>query len=287
MSTVIDPGAGVSTPAAPPAAPGSGVPASPANGSVPASPAGSPVIDWKTAPEQLRTQYETTKAEAERLRAENERWGKLGDFNSVSQSQQAFQQKLTQATQLGATLGFTEQQIRDAMAEDPKGTLTYLLQESQKPSYREQQDIDRRIKEGIDTHTKPIREQFEAQANERANSLYQAERDRLFKSEFSDGLPDENRDELFDILLQSLNADGHAVDRIRQGGQVSDVKRHFEQAKTIFLKRHNSYIAHERGKGQPKPGSRRTDDDQANVKYADRKLSSMFGGGTVKDLLSI
>ena len=236
---------------------------------------------------QLREQYETTKAEAERFKSEAERWSKLGDYEQVSQLHGTFSQRLTQAVEAGRTLGFNEQQIREAMMEDPKGTLAYLQQEAAKPATLSQQEIDRRIREGIDSNIKPIREQFEAQANDKANGLYEAERDRLFKSEFTDGLPDENREELFEILDGLFAQDQAALSRLKFQGQTSDIKRHLEAAKTVFLKRHNAYIGHERGKGQPKDGKfRRNEDVQAGTKFSDRKLSPNFGGGTVKDMLN-
>lgn len=254
MSRVLEPAASGS--AASPAAPSSqAVPASPADGSAAAPPA-APVVNWETAPQQLRTEYENQKAETVRLKAEAERWSKLGDYDQVSKFHGTFNERVTQAIPLGRALGFTEQQVRDAMQDDPKGTMLYLQQQHQKPEVQNAEAERKRIEELVDARVKPINERFDATINREANVLYEGERDRLYKTEFPDGLPPENQEELFEILDGLISADSKALSRLKFEHQVSDVARHMAQAKTVLMKRHNAYIAHERDRSAPKiPGT--------------------------------
>lgn len=272
-----------SPPAAPPAAPG--VTAPPAEGSVVVPPATPPAITWDTAPQALRAEYENQKAEAARLKAENEQWQKVGDREQVSQFYGTFSQKLTQATAMGKALGYTDDKIREAMMEDPAKTLAYLQQEYAKPASASHEDLDNRLKSMVEERVKPLQERFDETVNREANARYEGERDRLYKTEFADGLPDENREELFEILDGLIAGDAAALTRLKYQNQTSDVARHMTQAKTIFLKRHNAYIGHERGHGgapPPKPGA---PPNSETGKFSERKLSGKFGGGTVGDFI--
>lgn len=272
--------------AAPPAAAGTGSPAAPpAAGSAAAPPAAPPVIDWATAPQQLRTEYENQKAEAARLKAEGEKWGKLGDYDQVSQLHTSFNQRLSTAMTQGKALGYTEESIRAAMLEDPKGTLARLQTEYAAPAQTTQAEIDRRVREMLESEVKPIKERMDATVTNEAQSLYETERDRLYKAEFGDGLPDANKEELFEILDALVSADQAALTRLKFHKQTSDIARHMTEAKTVFFKRHNEYIAHERKRtgGNPPPGKPKDGGGNGSEGYGGKSLKI---GGTVKDFIA-
>ncbi len=284
MSKVLDQAAPATD--ASPASAGTGVTAPPADGSAAASPAASPVISWETAPEKLRTEYEQQKAEAARLAAENGNWKKLGDYERVNQLHSAYEAKVQQVLPMGRSLGYTEQQIRQAMLEDPKGTAAYLQQEYSKPTTETRAEQERRLESLVNDRVKPIQERFDETINREANARYEGERDRLFKTEFVDGLPDDNREEFFEILDGLVANDPAALQRLKFQNQVSDVARHMAQAKTIFMKRHTAYIAHERGRGStPPPTAPGTPPAKTNGKFSERKISGKLGGGTVGDFI--
>lgn len=242
--------------AASPAAPGSGVSAPPAGGSAAAPPAAPAAVSWETAPEQLRTAYQTTKAELDRIKAESDRWKGLGDYERVSAASQAFETKvLGHAISLGKTAGYTEDSVREAMLKDPVGTFNFLQQKAAEPDNAAREAESQRLRDIANESIKPIREEWDQAKTDKAVSLYDGEFDRLFKAEFADGLPDENREELKEIIDSLMNADPAALQRLKFQGQVSDVAKHFAQAKTVFTKRHQAYIGHERkGQGPPNGG---------------------------------
>lgn len=267
----------------PQASPGVSAPPADVPGSAAAPPAASPVISWETAPKELRSQYETTKAEAERLKAEQEQWGKLGDREQVSKVYGAHSERLAKATDMGKSLGYTEQQIRDAMMDDPKGTLAFLQQEYTKPAPTTREALDKQLKEMLEAEVKPIRERMDETVNREANALYESERDRLYKAEFADGLPDENREELFEILDSMISSDQAALARLKFQKQTSDIARHMTAAKALLVKRHNAYIGHERKRSGGDPPPPKPGEGKPNGKALDVKLSS---GVKVRDLLA-
>jgi hypothetical protein len=268
--SAVEPGGGSPPPQAAPA-----VSAPPAgNGSAAAPPAASP--DQSEGFKQLRGQYETTKAE-------RDRWAGLGNYDDVSKVYQAHSQRISKAVEMGKALGYEEARIRQAMEDDPKGTIDFLNQKFQQPTQTSREDMNRQLKEMLEAEVKPIRQQLDDRANQDAENLYHGERDRLLKSEFPDGLPDSAREMLFEILDSLVSQDSAALGRLKFQKQTSDVARHFATAKTTLLKRFNDYEGFQR-KREPIPGGKKADPNEG-VKYSDRKISSAFGGGTVKDLI--
>lgn len=273
MEIVVDPST-VAPPADSSSAATTGVTAPPAEGSVAAPPATS--IEENPGFKQLRSQYETTKAEADR-------WKKLGDYDRISQFHSTHEGKVQQVMPMGRSLGYSEEQIRAAMLEDPKGTAAYLQQEYQKPSGETREQQEKRLESLVNDRVKPIQERFEETINREANTRYEGERERLFKAEFADGLPDDNKEEFFEILDSLVASDPAALQRLKFQNQVSDVARHAAQAKTIFMKRHTSYIAHESGRSKNPPvmNVKKVPADPKNVPWKSRKLSD---GSTLESI---
>lgn len=252
----VDPGAGVSANGGSPSPSGSGSPAaSPAApGSAAPSPGARPVISWETAPAQLRTEYENQKLEAARHKAEAERWQKLGDYDSVSKVHETFTGKLlAEALTMGKALGYTDEQVRESMLKNPRGTLDWLQQKHADPNVQAQQAEEQRLQALIDKRVQPINDRYDATMNRDAESLYEGERARLFKEDFAKGLPDENRDELFELLDARVAGDPQALQDLKFGKQTAAIAKHWKDAKDIFLKRHNAYSSHERGAGGTPP----------------------------------
>lgn len=276
METVVEPV--VAPPAESTPAAATGVTAPPAEGSVAAPPAAS--IEDNVGFKQLRSQYETTKAELDR-------WKTLGDPDEAHNAHDVFAPHLTNALKMGQALGYTADQVREAMKQDLPKTLAYLQQEYAKPPAESHEAIDKRVQSIVDEKVKPLQQRFDETLNREAQGRYEMERDRLYKTEFADGLPDDNKEELFEIFDALFTRDAEALRRLKFENQTSDVAKHLAQAKVIFMKRHNSYIAHERGKAvpPPKPGQQTPPADDSG-KFAGRKLSSKFGGGTVKDFIA-
>lgn len=281
----FDPAAPVNSPAvtpAPPAGPGAqNTPAdngaSPAPGSAAPSPGASPQDSPNIR--QLREQYET-------LKGQHEPWQRLNAKpEEVQQRLAVFQNIEREALELGEQLGYDAAEVKEFLGKDPVQVLAHLRQQAQsaQPKTLSPQELKKQLDRLVEDRLKPITEREEARLVKEAAFKFDGEFDRLFKDNFKDGLPDEAREAIYEMVGQMVGDDAAACKRLKFEGQVSDVAKYFDQAKTRFLKVMNSYVQHERkrtGTGDPqvpngqKPSSTRMD----------AKLST---GQTVKELFNI
>lgn len=235
-------------PAAPPAAPA--VPPSPGTGSAAVPPAAS--LEDNVGFKNLREQYEQTKREADQ-------WKSLGNYDDVAQAHKTYGETLKNAIKLGASLGYSETEIRESMVKNAFQTAAFLRQEAEKrqPQAINRLDVEKQLKTLVDESLKPYTQRQEDTLNREATGRYDGEFDRLVKSDFADGLPPECREVLYEMVSDSIAADAAALSRLKYNNQVSDVARHFADTKTKFLKMMNSYIAHERERtaGTPPAGT--------------------------------
>ena len=268
----------VATPPAPPAAPAT-PPAVPA-----APPAVDRAADSSTASQdsvglrQLREQYEG-------LKSKYEPWEKLGAKpEEVSSRLPIIQKMWTEALDLGQKLGYDQKEVEDFLGKDPVQVLAYLRQQAQT---RESQPLDAKtIKSELDRmvseRLKPITERENDRMNKEAEFRFEGEFDRLYKDNFKDGLPDEAKEALYEMVGQLVGEDDEAIKRLKFEGKLSDVAKHFETAKTRLLKVVTAMSAHERkraGLNPPAPGT----PPEKPASKLDAKLS---GGYTVRELMA-
>lgn len=227
-----EPGAGAGAPAAgSPPVDGSGGTAGspPAGGSAasPAAPAAQPI-------DQLRQAYETTKTELARWKALN------ADPEAVGKSHQSFSKITEEASTLGGKHGYQAEEIAEAMAKDPVGTLNFLRRKeaeargSDRPLTRQEaeQIADRRAQDAL----RPFQQERETRMDHEAEQRYDGEFDRQFKTSFPKGLPDSCKEALQGLAwsLVTENKDGFGA--LRAKGDLSTVAPAFESAKKTLLK---------------------------------------------------
>lgn len=237
--SAVEPGGGSPPPPAPTpsAVPG----ASPAPGSSVAPPATSPGNDGNVR--QLREQYETTKQKLEP-------WERLGfKPEDAQRSHQTYTKIVTEVTNLGTQLGYTSEEIQQAMETDPAGTLAALRQmakqpESDKPLTRAEIErlADQRAKDAL----KPFQQEREQRLDKEAETRFDGEFDRQFKTSFPNGLPDSSREALSGLAWQLVSDNKEGYGALRAKGDVASIAAAFNQAKTTLLKILSDYGEHEK-----------------------------------------
>lgn len=227
------------TPASP--APAATPAASPAASATPAaSPAATgPAVDWKTAPAQLRTAYEQTKAEHDKYLA----IGKPEDIQSQVTQFKAIQD---QTFDLGRKLGYQDDELQEAFSKKPVETLIWLRQQaaaraSAAPQRRTDPNApDKNLERLVDQRLAPVTEYLNQQATDAANGRFETEFGRLFTEAFPEG-DTELKEFLFDFTSELMKYDSAALLRLKKEGKVSDIAKYFKQASDRFNTVHTKY----------------------------------------------
>jgi hypothetical protein len=268
-TAVVDPPASPAGPVAP------AVPASPADGSVVTPPVTSPD---SVGLKQLREQYEATKGKLEP-------WEKLNARPEDVASQFPIIQKMaTEAKTLGAQLGYDAKEVEEFFAKDPVQVLAYLRQQAQTREKEPltQADLKKELDRMVEDRLKPITAREDARMNKEAEFKFNGEFERLFNKDFKDGLPDEVKTAIFEMVGQLVGEDPEAIKRLKFEGQVADVAKHFEAAKNRVLKIFSAWSAHERKRAgnEPPPPPGRPNGTPSKM---DVKIST---GQTVRELFN-
>jgi hypothetical protein len=143
----------------------------------------------------------------------------------------------TEAVQLGQRLGYDAREVDEFFAKDPVQVLGYLRQAAQQSDNRSltatdlRQEMNRTVEQGL----KPIIQREDARMNKEAEFRFDTEFDRLFKEQFKDPLPDKAKQALYEMVGQLVGEDDAAIRRLKFDGQVGDIGRHFNAAKTRLL----------------------------------------------------
>jgi len=215
-------------PAAPPASSAPAVPASPADGSVAAPPAASPDTPGIR---QFREQYEA-------LKSAYEPWKNLNRTPDDVQRQISTVERMsTEAVQLGERLGYDAGEVRELFARDPVQVLAYLRQALTESNNKpvSANDLRNEMSRTVEQGLKPIYERENARMDREAEFRFDSEFDRLFKENFKDPLPAKAKEALYEMVGQLVGEDAAAIRRLKFDGQVSDIGKHFNAAKTRLL----------------------------------------------------
>ena len=200
---------------------------------------------------QLREAYEN-------LKREHEPYSKLGRADEISTHVSMAQRITNNAVQVGTELGYPEQEIRDAMAGDPEGTILFLRQKQAEAA--QNQDPIKRVEQLLDKRFKPLEEKFhqkeESEALEKAHTLFTNAFGDGIKTLFKDEqVPEKEQDILYEATLLLLRRDGEAVTRLREG-KTSDVTKYLTEARSLLDGYYLSRTQRENERvGGPKPGT--------------------------------
>jgi hypothetical protein len=226
----------------------------------------------------LREQYEG-------LKREYEPWQKIGAKpEDVSSAYGAYGKLKTEAVQLGQQLGYNADEVAQLFGEDPVKVISYLRQQAQsretQPLSRE--DINRQMKQLVSEQLKPVTERMNDQMDREAEFRFTGEMDRLFKDNFKDGLPDEAREAIQDMVGDLIGQDDQAIRRLKFDQQVSDVQKYFKTATDRLMKVYTAMSNAERNRtGVTAPPPKAPKQPESRL---DQKLS---GGYSVRELMNI
>lgn len=241
MATNINPAASASAdPGASPASAGNqngGVnPPSPGDGSGGASPA--PAAE-SAGIKQLREAYEN-------LKKEYEPYQKLGKLEDIQGRIGTYQKLETNALEMGAELGYSEEEIREAMQDDPAGTIALLRRKQAESAQNQNPELVQLRKEigELKKSLDPLKQSNEQQKMEQARLRFDGAFDAAIKQIYKDeNLSSEEMDQLWEDALQLMKADKDAMNRFVNEGKTADVLRFVtaarERADKIYLARVN------------------------------------------------
>lgn len=180
---------------------------------------------------QLREAYE-------KLKGEYEPYSKLGKPEEIQTHVSIAQKLASESVEIGTRLGYEETEIRQALANDPAGTIAFLRQKAAEAEKTgAQPDPQTLIKQMLDKELKPFRQAQEQQMIEKANGLFdtafEAETKKLFADE---AIPTEERSVLYDVASQMMSYDEKALQRLKFEGKTSDVAKYVNEARAFLDK---------------------------------------------------
>jgi hypothetical protein len=217
---------------------------------------------------QLREAYQG-------IKSKYEPWEKLGlQPDQVSGQVGTYQKMYSAAAELGRNLGFPDEEIMEALAEDPVATIDWLRNEAQRVQSGQEarggqgEDLQELIQSRIDQAIGPIQERENVRATDEANSLFDRtihqEAVNLFKKEGID-VAQIPQDEMFMITSAAseiLKYNDKALQALKFSGDTTAVKQAFQEAVTYLDKYYIARSGRERvrvvgpgGRSPARPGA--------------------------------
>lgn len=232
-----------------------GAAGAPAGGGTPAGgqPAGQPAGGAGDGIAQLRTAYEKVKTDFEPYQKLNLKPEQITQYSGV------YEKTYKEVASVGRQLGYPDDQIAEALQEDPIATLDFLrnefAQRQQGGQQRQQggQDLNELVQSRIDEAIGPVQEWQNTQMTQAANSkfeqtVYQMATE-LYKSEGLDvsQVPPDEMDLLMSATSEILKYDDGALRALKYEGKTAPIQKAFTEAKTMLDK---YFIARTQRSGQ-------------------------------------
>jgi predicted transcriptional regulator len=250
--------------ATPAGAPEGGAPAG--GGATPpaAAPAATPPAGGDQNVKQLREAYET-------LKAKHEPWERIGaDPQAVSTSYGAYQKIYAQAAELGRSLGYSDEEISEALAQEPVKVLQYLQSEYAKAAGNreetEQERIERLVQEATENALSPIHEAENIRRTVEANNKFERHTmglitDHLTKDGFKGNVAESKEaDILLRITSELMKYDKAALAQLKNEGKTALIQKYFNEAVAMadqyYTTRFSRESAGAQGGGNQKTGNR-------------------------------
>jgi len=225
--------------------------------------AGSGAIDWKTAPEHFRREYET-------LKSKHEPWEKLGVApDQIGRFQGTYNKVSEQAINVGTQLGYTKDEIIEALEADPVKTIDFLR--NQAAAAEEDRagsggdDLQSQIDAAVEERFAPIQQRENERMTTEANALFERtvynEIVNAYKADGVDvaNIPEDEKFMLTSATSEIMKYDDKALHALKFGGSTASIQKCFQEAKTYLDKYYMARSTRERGAvagGPPKkPGA--------------------------------
>jgi hypothetical protein len=191
---------------------------------------------------QLRTAYESVKKEFEPYQKLNLKPEQITQYSGV------YQKTYEQVATIGRQLGYPDDQIAEALHEDPVATLDFLRNEFQQRQQSGQsrqdngQELNELVQSRIDAAIGPVQEWQNTQMTQAANAafertVYQMATD-LYKSEGLDiaNVPPDEMELLMSATSEILKYDEGALRALKYEGKTAPIQKAFTEAKTMLDK---------------------------------------------------
>jgi hypothetical protein len=246
MADNLDPeaaaSAGMETPPVSTGQEASGVPGTPPEGSGGASPA--PAAESQGI-RQLREAYEN-------LKKTYEPYEKLGKPEEIQSRIATYQKIESAALDLGSELGYSEEDIRQALQNDAAGTLAFLRSKQAEGAQNQNPEVMALRKELADIKKSidPLRQSEEQRKMDSARNLFDSAVNAAIKSIYKDEqLSEDEIDAIWEDSLQLMKSDKEAINRLVNEGKTSDVVRFVTKARERSDKAYLARVNRERKSG--------------------------------------
>lgn len=243
---------------------GSPAPETPAAGGAPAGAPAAPAEGaGGAAPEsegirQLRTQYETT-------RAQLEGYSRFGQPQEIERHVAIAQRITTEALEIGRELGYQDDDILASVANNPMAALEILRKEQTENRPAGDQDLGKLVQKAIDARLQPFEQDRNIALTNAANQRLEGEISRLIGDAYKgeDGQPVKLGAAETELIMagaiEMFKYDEQAMKELKYGGQdgkpkVAAVAKYFNEVRKLWEKAYTERAAREAGRVGIPPG---------------------------------
>lgn len=210
---------------------------------------------------QLRQAYDKIKADYEPYQKLNLKPEQITQYSGV------YQKVFTEAAAAGRELGYPDEEIQEALAEDPLRTIEFLRNEAQRQQQGGQgrqdngPDLQDLVAQHVEKAIGPIQERENIRMTDAANSLFERTVHQLaadtFKAEGLD-VSQVPQDELFMLTSAAseiLKYDPTALHALKFEGKTAPIQKAFQEARTMLDKYYLARSGRDRARVNPaQPG---------------------------------
>jgi hypothetical protein len=208
---------------------------------------------------QLREAYEGVKAKFEPYEKLNLKPDQIQQYSGV------YQKLYGEAQNIGTNLGYTEQEIAEALALNPVATMDLLRTQMQQAEQERQQsgraDLEDMAQQLVEQRLGPIEQRENQRMTDAANQLFEQTTRQLavesFKAEGLDvaNIPPEEMDLLMSATSEILKYDQDALKALKYEGKTAAIQKAFQEARTAFDKYYLARVGRDKTRLQPaRPG---------------------------------
>ncbi len=208
---------------------------------------------------QLREAYEGVKAKFEPYEKLNLKPEQISQYSGI------YQKVYGEAQAVGRELGYSDDEIAEALAEDPVRTIDFLRtqastaqQDRQQPG---QQDLQELVQQQLNEALGPIQQRENVRMTDQANSLFEQTTRQLAVDSFkAEGLsveqiPADEMDFLMTATSEILKYDPAALHSLKYEGKTAPIQKAFQEARTALDKYYLARSGREKARLQPaRPG---------------------------------
>lgn len=253
----VDNGGGGAAPGG--ASPGAGGAGQPGGAGAPGTPGAQPGAAQGGTPQgdsnlkQLREAYEGVKAKFEPYEKLNLKPEQITQYSGV------YQRVFTEAQQVGRELGYSDEDIAEALAADPIRTIDFLRTKFEQAAQRDpnQPDLQDLVQQHVEQALGPIQQRENVRMTDAANQLFEQTTRQLAVDSFkAEGLtveqiPADEMDFLMTATSEILKYDEAALKALKYEGKTGAVQKAFQEARTALDKYYLARATREKSRLTP------------------------------------